>query len=103
MTKRNGLNLDEKRDADVLDEHDHVNSRSARSNFSRLVNKARIDHKRVVITDHGEPAAAIISIDDLRTLDRLTDLEWIDNIPQTDLEKLNVDNLREFLNTEKPK
>ncbi len=53
------LKFTEKRDADVLENNIHVNARSARTNFSKLVDTTRIDKKRVVITEYGEPAAAI--------------------------------------------
>lgn len=72
MGKNTNGKLDlEDRHADILDNHQYVNSRTAREKFSKLINIARIDNERVVITDHGEPAAAIISIEDLKEYEKL--------------------------------
>lgn len=45
----------------------------ARSNFAALVKRAPYGHERVVLTSHGRPAAAIISIEDLDLLRPLED------------------------------
>jgi prevent-host-death family protein len=58
-----------KRNMDVLEKHISINSRDARSNFARIVDTARNDQNTLVITEHGEPAAALISINDLKILD----------------------------------
>lgn len=46
---------------------------AARSNFSEFINRAQYGHERVVLTSHGQPAAAIISIEDLELLQALED------------------------------
>jgi len=63
----------EKKNMDVLEHHISINSREARSNFAKIVGSARVNKNIFVITEHGEPAAAIVSIDDLKILD------WIRN------------------------
>ena len=68
--KKGELDLED-RHSDILDNHQHISSRNARVKFSKLINIARIDNERVVITDHGEPAAAIISIQDLKQYEEL--------------------------------
>ena len=59
------------RDKEVLNEHIAVPSREARAKFSKVMDFARIDNNNVVITDHGEPVAAVVPILDLRILDWL--------------------------------
>ena len=39
-----------------------------RSTLGELVSRARFGHERVVITEHGTPVAAIISMDELEEL-----------------------------------
>jgi prevent-host-death family protein len=41
---------------------------NARSRFGELVNRARFGHERVILTEHGKPVAAIISVDELAEL-----------------------------------
>ena len=91
------LDISEKRNADILESHPHVNARSARSNFSRLVNTARIDNERVIITEYGEPAAAIVPINDIRILENIPDLGWVDKISDKDFEELSLKELKERL------
>lgn len=66
--------LIEKEDTAILQEHPAINAREARSNFSKIIQAARYKNNRVIITDHGEPAAALVSISDVKLLDLLDDL-----------------------------
>ena len=91
------IDISEKRNADILETHPHVNARSARSNFSRLVNTARIDKERVIITEYGEPAAAIVPINDIRILENVPDLGWIDQITDKDFEEISLEELKNRL------
>lgn len=93
----NKLNIEKKRNADILETHSYVNARSARSNFSRLVNTARIDKERVIITEHGEPAAAIVPIKDVRLLDKIPNLDWIDNISDAEFNELDRSKIKSLL------
>jgi prevent-host-death family protein len=45
----------------------------ARSRFADYIHRAQYGHERVVLTAHGQPAAAIISIEDLELLRALED------------------------------
>ena len=38
---------------------------TARSRFGELVNRARFGRERVILTEHGTPVAAIISVEEL--------------------------------------
>jgi len=96
MDKLKRANL-EKKNVDILVGHASVNSRLARSKFSRLINNARIEKEVVVITDHGEPAAAIVPISDLRLLDKLAEMKWKDKISNINFKVMNRAELREFL------
>ena len=79
-----------------MEDHSYVNARIARSNFSRLINTARIENERVVITDHGEPAAAVIPIRDLRLLDLLYQMRWIDHISDKSFKDMSLEEFKEF-------
>jgi prevent-host-death family protein len=58
-----------RKDADILDTHLAVGSRDARVRFGKIVEKAKNGNNQFVITEHGEPAAAVVPISDLRILD----------------------------------
>jgi prevent-host-death family protein len=45
----------------------------AGDHLGELVNRARHDHERVVLTDGGEPAAVLLSVDELDELQRAQD------------------------------
>lgn len=86
-----------RKNVDVLEEHQSVNARHARSNFSRLINTARVDKEVVVITDHGEPAAAVIPISDLRVLDKLVEMNWKDRISSADFKVMTPKELKDLI------
>jgi prevent-host-death family protein len=86
-----------KKNVDLLEDHQSVSARHARSNFSGLINTARIDKEVVVITDHGEPAAAIIPISDLRILDRFMKMDWKDRVSNADFKEMSPEQLKEFI------
>jgi prevent-host-death family protein len=46
----------------------------ARDHLEELVARAQRDHERVVLTEHGEPAAVLISVDELDELQHAQDL-----------------------------
>lgn len=45
----------------------------ASSHLSELVDRARRGHERVVLTEDGQPAAVLISVDELDELQRIQD------------------------------
>lgn len=45
----------------------------ARNRFADYIHRAQYGHERVVLTAHGQPVAAIISIEDLELLQALED------------------------------
>jgi prevent-host-death family protein len=45
----------------------------AGSHLAELVDRARRSHERIVLTEHGQPAAVLISVDDLDELQRFHD------------------------------
>jgi prevent-host-death family protein len=46
-----------------------VNVADAKAHFSELVGRVRGQHERVVITVHGQPAAMMISPDDVESME----------------------------------
>lgn len=48
---------------------DHVPLADAKNRLSEVVERLERDHGRVVITKHGRPAAVMLSIDDLESLE----------------------------------
>ena len=46
---------------------------NARSRFGELVNRARFGRERVILTEHGTPVAAIISVEELAELQGAVD------------------------------
>jgi prevent-host-death family protein len=46
---------------------------NARSRFGELVNRARFGRERIVLTEHGKPVAAIISVEELAELQAAAD------------------------------
>jgi antitoxin YefM len=48
--------------------------KDVRDQLSTVVDKVEREHDRVVITKHGRPAAVVVSIDDLESLERTVDV-----------------------------
>jgi len=46
---------------------------NARSRFGELVNRARFGRERIILTEHGTPVAAIISVEELAELQAAVD------------------------------
>lgn len=43
----------------------------ARDNFAELIDRAALSSERIVITRHGEPMAAIVSLEDLELVEEI--------------------------------
>lgn len=52
---------------------EHVSVSEAREDFAELVNRAAYKHERVLIARRGRPIAAIVSIADVKFLERVED------------------------------
>ncbi len=50
-----------------------ISATEARSGLSDLIPRARYSEERTIFTRHGEPVAALISMEDLETLKKLED------------------------------
>ncbi len=46
---------------------------SARRKFSKIIDAVRVAGERILVTQHGRPAAAVIGVEDLELLQRLED------------------------------
>ena len=50
-----------------------ISATEARSGLSGLISRAKFSEERTILTRHGEPAAALVSMKDLKTLQKLED------------------------------
>ena len=93
--------LFEIRDKAVLESHLVVPSREARARFSKVMDRARIDNQDVVITEHGEPVAAVVPISDLKILDWLKKNSSAEDIYQvmerSELPSVDSEEFRELI------
>ncbi len=53
---------------------DHVPLGDAKNRLSEYVDRIEREHGRVVITKHGRPAAVVLSVDDLESLEETLDV-----------------------------
>ena len=60
--------------SDTIEDADRtISATEARSGLSDLISRAKFSEERTVLTRHGEPAAALVSIEDLKALRKLED------------------------------
>jgi prevent-host-death family protein len=50
-----------------------VSATEARGRLSKIISQAEFSGERTILTRHGEPAAALVSLDDLRALQMYED------------------------------
>jgi prevent-host-death family protein len=91
--------LIEKKNTDILEEHPAINAREARINFAKIIQAARFKKNRVIITDHGEPAAGLVSIEDVRILDFIYRMA-LDKTGQPPITEMTVEDLKKFLGSD---
>lgn len=48
-----------------------INTNQARKDFADNVNRVAYGHERLTVTRHGKPVAAIVSVSDLKFLEKL--------------------------------
>lgn len=48
--------------------------KDVKSHLSEVVDRVEREHERVVITKHGRPAAVVVSVDDLESLEQTLDI-----------------------------
>ena len=53
---------------------DHVPLADAKNRLSEVVERIEREHGRVVITKHGRPAAVMLSVDDLESLEETLEI-----------------------------
>ena len=83
--------------SDLLSEHAFINLKDARVKFSKIVNAARLNSNKVVITNHGEPAAAIVPIEALRIIDIFDKAGLYERMKDESYRDLTRDKAREIL------
>lgn len=74
----------------------------ARNQFSDVLNRAAYGRERVVMTRRGKPIAAVVSIEDLRLLERLID-RTEDEIDHEEAERVLGDPDAEYVSWEEAK
>jgi antitoxin YefM len=52
----------------------HMTLRDVKDHLSEVVDQVERQHDRVIITKHGRPAAVVVSIDDLESLEETLDV-----------------------------
>jgi prevent-host-death family protein len=52
-----------------MEEARHLSVRDARDQLSAVVERVEREHERVTITRHGRPAAMLVSIDDIESME----------------------------------
>lgn len=95
------IDLTKKDNSDFLEKHPNVGARSARSNFSRLMRKARIEQEHIIITEHGEPAAAVIPITEFEVLAGMLEVAWEDSVSDRKFIEMTRDKAKELLHKKK--
>jgi prevent-host-death family protein len=78
---------------DILLKHPALGSREARTMLGKIVRAAREDRHKIVITEHGEPAAAVVSINDLRILDWIRRIHLDDKILSAAAQEITIEEL----------
>jgi prevent-host-death family protein len=86
-----------KESTDILEDHPAINAREARLNFSKIVQAARFRNSRVIITDHGEPAAALVPITDVKILDMIDELSTQNRLDVGPIKDLSIEQLRKLI------
>lgn len=74
---------------------DQMPLKDVKNHLSEVVDRVEREHERVVITKHGRPAAVVVSIDDLESLE-----ETLDILSRPALIKQIRDSLQDLTNEE---
>jgi len=53
---------------------DHLSLADVKNRLSEVIDRLEREHSRVVITKHGRPAAVILSVDDLESLEETLEI-----------------------------
>lgn len=69
---------------------EHLSLADVKNRLSEVVDRLEREHGRVVVTKHGRPAAVLLSVEDLEsleeTLEVLSDPKLVDDIRKGDLD-----------------
>ncbi|MBA9070186.1 prevent-host-death family protein [Methylobacterium sp. RAS18] len=60
-------------DPDILSRHKNISAKDARNNFSEIMNATKFGNERFVITHRGKPTMALVTINDLRLLEQISE------------------------------
>jgi prevent-host-death family protein len=56
-----------------MDKHVNVSIAEAKNRLSKIINEVVFAKKRIIINSHGQPKAAMISLDDLQKFEEMED------------------------------
>src|SRR5690349_21457197 len=88
---------DDRSDNDVLKNAVTIRAKDARTKFSKVVDAARVDDDRIVVTNHGAPVVAIVPISDLRMLNLLDDLGVRDRIEDKSMRSVSPQKFKQVV------
>lgn len=54
--------------------HEHLSLADVKNRLSEVVDKLEREHGRVVVTKHGRPAAVMLNVDDLESLEETLEI-----------------------------
>ena len=58
----------------VMNLVEQMSLKDVKNHLSEVVDRVEREHERVVITKHGRPAAVVVSVDDLESLEQTLDI-----------------------------
>ncbi|HUW03014.1 MAG TPA: type II toxin-antitoxin system Phd/YefM family antitoxin [Acidimicrobiales bacterium] len=71
--------------------NEHLSLADVKNRFSEVIDKLEREHGRVVVTKHGQPAAVMLNVDDLESLEET--LEILSNSALRDKIREGVDDV----------
>jgi len=89
--------LQESKDTDLikgsklLGEADYAAVNSVRSNFAKIIDLSNNDGKKILITEHKKPAAAVVPVSEFRILMLLEKVGMTENLKKLTYEDISPD------------
>jgi prevent-host-death family protein len=93
-----GKNSDLIKGSKLLGEADYAAVNSVRSNFAKIVDMSNNEGKKILITDHKKPAAAVVPVSEFRILMLLEKVGMTQQLTELTYEDISVDEALEALN-----
>jgi prevent-host-death family protein len=68
---------------ELSSEYIKVTAGEARTRFAEVIDYAGRQNERIVVTEYGRPAAAIVSVSDLNKIEEFSKIDWDTKIQQS--------------------